>query len=114
MLMLALGLIFFFRYGPPLPTFLILVVAAIFFVLAASFFERYEVGSILWGFLASVIGTGMIVMISGGIRYLLEAKEVDMVEVAGEELISGMALCIIVSMALLNYLKKSLGEIEEY
>lgn len=109
MLMLALGLIFLFGYGPPLPPFMILVIAAIFFVLAASFFERYEVGSIMWGLLVSVIGTVLIILTSGGILYLLTANELGW-----EELISGMAICMIVSMALLNYLKRSLVEIEDY
>ena len=48
MMVLALGLIYLFNYGTPLTIPLILIVAAVAFVLSASFFERYEVGSIMW------------------------------------------------------------------
>ncbi len=43
MIILAQGLIQFFHRGPPLPLSIILILAAICFVLSASFFERYEV-----------------------------------------------------------------------
>ena len=106
-LVLALGLIYFFRYGQPLQTPLILVVAALSFVLSASFFERYEVGSMAWSVLVSVIVTIMLTLISGGIVFFVIGSHLSW-----EDLLSGMAVCVIVSMALLNYLKKSLGEIE--
>ena len=60
MMVLALGLIQLFRYGPSLPTPLILIMAAVAFVLSASFFERYEVGSIMWSMLVSLIATLML------------------------------------------------------
>ena len=107
MIALALGLIQLFRYGSSLPLSIILTMAAISFVLSASFFERYEVGSIMWSMLVSLIATLMLTMLSGGIIYGLTAHRQSW-----EELLSGLAICMIVGMTLLSYLKRSLGEIE--
>lgn len=106
MMVLALGLIQLFQNGPALRLSIILILAAIAFVLSASFFERYEVGSIMWSMLVSLIATLMLTLLSGGIVYLKSPAQ------SWEELLSGLAVCIIVSMILLNYLKRSLGEIE--
>ena len=103
MIALALGLIQLFRYGSSLPLSIILTLAAISFVLSASFFERYEVGSML----VSLIATLMLTMLSGGIIYGLTAHRQSW-----EELLSGLSICMIVGMTLLSYLKRSLGEIE--
>ena len=107
MIALALGLIQLFRYGSSLPLSIILTLAAISFVLSASFFERYEVGSIMWSMLVSLIATLMLTMLSGGIIYGLTAHRQSW-----EELVSGLAICMIVATTLLSYLKRSLGEIE--
>ena len=107
MMTLALGLIQLFRYGSSLPLSIILTIAAISFVLSASFFERYEVGSIMWSMLVSLIATLMLTMLSGGIIYGITAHRQSW-----EELLSGLAICMIVGMTLLSYLKRSLGEIE--
>jgi hypothetical protein len=107
MIALALGLIQLFRYGSSLPLSIILTMAAISFVLSASFFERYEVGSIMWSMLVSLITTLMLTLLSGGIIYGLTAHRQSW-----EELLSGLAVCMIVGMTLLTYLKRSLGEIE--
>ena len=107
MIALALGLIQLFRYGSSLPLSIILTLAAISFVLSASFFERYEVGSIMWSMLVSLIATLMLTMLSGGIIYGITAHRQSW-----EELLSGLAICMIVGMTLLSYLKRSLGEIE--
>ena len=107
MMMLSVGLIYLFRFGPPLSTTMILIIGALAFVLSASFFERYEVGSIVWSMLVSLIATLMLVLLSGGIIYTF-----SMNKHSWEELLSGLAVCMIVSMILLNYLKRSLGEIE--
>jgi hypothetical protein len=107
MISLALGLIQLFRYGSSLPLSIILTMAAISFVLSASFFERYEVGSIMWSMLVSLIVTLMLTLLSGGIIYGLTERSQSW-----EELLSGLAICMIVGMTLLSYLKRSLGEIE--
>ena len=107
MMTLALGLIQLFRYGPSLQLSVILTMAAISFVLSASFFERYEVGSILWSMLVSIIATLMLTLLSGGIIYGITSHQQSW-----EMLLSGMAICMIVGMTLLSYLKRSLGEIE--
>ncbi|MHB8118676.1 MAG: hypothetical protein ACYDHX_08125 [Methanothrix sp.] len=107
MIALALGLIQLFRYGSSLPLSIILTLAAISFVLSASFFERYEVGSIMWSMLVSLIATLMLTLLSGGIIYGITAHRQSW-----EELLSGLAICMIVGMTLLSYLKRSLGEIE--
>ncbi|MBP8623719.1 MAG: hypothetical protein KBI12_02595 [Methanothrix sp.] len=107
MMILAMGLIQLFRYGPSLPFSIILTISAIAFVLSASFFERYEVGSILWSMLVSLIATLMLTLISGGIIYGMKAHRYS-----AEEVLSGLAVCMIVSMILLSFLKRSLGEIE--
>ena len=105
---LAMGLIYLFKFGrTPLPTSIILILAAISFVISASFFERYEVGSIMWSMLVSLIVTLILVLISGGVAYLG-----SMNRLGWEELLSGMAVSMIVATTLLNYLKRSLGEIE--
>ena len=107
MMILALGLIQLFRYGPALPLSMILILAAIFFVLSASFFDRYEVGSIMWSMLVSLIATLILTLLAGGMAYTISANKLPW-----EELLSGLAICMIVAMTLLNYLKRSLGEIE--
>jgi hypothetical protein len=107
MIALALGLIQLFRYGSSLPLSIILTMAAISFVLSASFFERYEVGSIMWSMLVSLIATLMLTLLSGGIIYGLTAHRQSW-----EELVSSLAICMIVGTTLLSYLKRSLGEIE--
>lgn len=106
-MVLAMGLMYLFRYGTPLPTPVILILAAISFVISASFFERYEVGSIMWSLLVSLIVTLILTLISGGIVYFG-----SMNSLGWEELLSGLAVCMIVATTLLNYLKRSLGEIE--
>jgi hypothetical protein len=107
MMVLALGLIQLFRYGPSLSVSIILILAAVAFVLSASFFERYEVGSIMWSMLVSLIATLMLTLLSGGIIYTFTVNRHSW-----EELLSGLAICMMVAMTLLNYLKRSLGEIE--
>jgi len=107
MMVLALGLIWLFRYGPSLPPSLILILASVAFVLSASFFERYEVGSIMWSMLVSLIATLILTLLSGGIIYTFSQNRQSW-----EELLSGLAICMMVAMTLLNYLKRSLGEIE--
>ena len=107
MMVLALGLIQLFRYGPGLPISITLILAAIAFVLSASFFERYEVGSIMWSMLVSIIATLILAFLSGGIIYAFSENIYPW-----EEMLSGFAICIIISMTLLSYLKRSLGEIE--
>jgi hypothetical protein len=107
-MVLALGLIYLFKYGrTPLPISFILIMAAICFVLSASFFERYEVGSIMWSMLVSLIVTLILTLISGGVVYFGSVSRPGW-----EELLSGMAVSMIVATTLLNYLKRSLGEIE--
>ena len=106
-MVLALGLIYFFRYGLPLEAPILLAVAAISFVLSASFFERYEVGSVIWSMLVSVIATAMLTLLAGGIIQVVTRPGQSW-----EELLSALAICMIVAMILLSHLKKSLGEIE--
>ena len=107
MIALAMGLIYLFRYGSSLPISIILILAAVSFVLSASFFERYEVGSIIWSMLVSIIITLILTLISGGMIYFISLNRPGW-----EEMLSGLAVSMIVSMTLLNYLKRSLGEIE--
>jgi hypothetical protein len=61
----------------------------------------------MWSLLVSLIVTSILTLISGGIVYFG-----TMNRPGWEELVSGMAICMIVSTTLLNYLKRSLGEIE--
>ncbi|MFB3765097.1 MAG: hypothetical protein ACE14P_07595 [Methanotrichaceae archaeon] len=104
---LAMGLIYLFKFGSSLPVSIILILAAVSFVLSASFFERYEVGSIIWSMLVSIIITLILTLISGGMIYFITFNRLGW-----EEMLSGLAVSMIVSMTLLNYLKRSLGEIE--
>ncbi|VVB73053.1 Uncharacterised protein [uncultured archaeon] len=106
-MVIAMGLIQLFRYGPSLSISIILILAAVAFILSASFFERYEVGSIMWSMLVSLIATLILTLLSGGIIYTFSSNRQSW-----EELLSGLAICMIVAMTLLNYLKRSLGEIE--
>lgn len=107
MIALAMGLIYLFKFGSSLPASIILILAAISFILSASFFERYEVGSIIWSMLASIIITLLLTLISGGMIFMISFSRIGW-----EEMLSGLAVSMIVSMTLLNYLKRSLGEIE--
>ena len=107
MIALAMGLIYLFKFGSSLPVSIILILAAVSFVLSASFFERYEVGSIVWSMLVSIIITLILTLISGGMIYFISLNRPGW-----EEMLSALAISMIVSMTLLNYLKRSLGEIE--
>jgi len=107
MMLIALGLIYLSHYGSPLSGPIILVMAAVSFVLSSSFFERYEVGSIKLSMMVSIIITLLLILASGGIIY-----SVSMNRQSWEELLSGLAICLIVAMASLNFLKQSLREIE--
>src|SRR5512136_205057 len=71
----AMGLIYLFNHGTPLPNSMMLILAAICFVLSASFFERYEVGSIMWSMLVSLIVTLMLTLLSGGVIYTLSMNK---------------------------------------
>jgi hypothetical protein len=57
--------------------------------------------------LVSLIATLMLTLLSGGIIYTFTVNKHSW-----EELLSGLAICMMVAMTLLNYLKRSLGEIE--
>jgi len=61
----------------------------------------------MWSMLVSLIATLILTLLSGGIIYTFSQNRQSW-----EELISGLAICMIVAMTLLNYLKRSLGEIE--
>jgi hypothetical protein len=109
MLALALGLIQLFSYGLPLPMPVLLVIVAVSFVLSAAFFERYEVGSMLWSLLVSLMGSLLVLLLAGGVIYSATAEGPGW-----GDILSGLAVCMMVSMILLNYLKQSLGQIEGY
>ena len=57
--------------------------------------------------LVSIIATLILALLSGGIIYAFSENIHPW-----EELLSGFAICIIIAMTLLSYLKRSLGEIE--
>jgi len=107
MMLIAFGLIYLFHYGSPLSVSIILVMVAISFVLSSSFLERYEFGSIRLSMIISIIITLLLILASGGIIYAVSLNRQSW-----EELLSGLAICLIVAMALLNFLKQSLKEIE--
>ena len=54
-----------------------------------------------------IIATLILALLSGGIIYAFSENIHPW-----EELLSGFAICIIIAMTLLSYLKRSLGEIE--
>ncbi|HOK57985.1 MAG TPA: hypothetical protein PK659_03920 [Methanothrix sp.] len=109
MVLLAFGLIQVFMYGPTLPYSVILVITAISFVLFVALFERYQVGSIAASLLVSVLSTALLTTLSGGVVYLME-----MSDIRWEDAISALALSMMLSMALLSYLKRSLGRLGGY
>ena len=61
----------------------------------------------MWSLLVSLIVTLILTLISGGIVYFGSINPLGW-----EELVSGLAVSMIVATTLLNYLKRSLGEIE--
>ena len=58
----------------------------------------------MWSMLVSLIVTLMLTLLSGGIIYIHFSKQASW-----EELLSGLAICMIVAMTLLNYLKRTLA-----
>jgi len=108
-MILAGGLIHVFHYGLPLPPAFMLVLAAVSFILSSAFFEKHEVGSIIGSVMVSVIATAMLCALSGGFLYFATISDRP-----AEDLVSAMALAMILSMTLLSYLKRSLAEIEGY
>lgn len=109
MVLLAFGLIQVFMYGPTLPRSVILVMTAVSFVLFVALFERYQVGSVAASLLVSVLSTALLTTLSGGVVYLLEMNDIRW-----EDAISALALSMMLSMALLSYLKRSLGRLGGY
>ena len=61
----------------------------------------------MWSMLVAIIATLILALRSGGIIYAFSENIHPW-----EELLSGFAICIIIAMTLLSYLKRSLGEIE--
>jgi len=108
-IVLAGGLIQVFRYGFPLSVPLVLAVAAVAFVLSVAFFEKYQVGSLVWSMLVSVVATALVTTVSGGVLYFVTLNDLGI-----EDMVSSLAISVIVSMALLSYLKRSIAEIESY
>jgi hypothetical protein len=110
-LFIAMGLIHLFNRGLPIPTPGLLILMAVAFVVSAAFLERHKVGSIIWSMLASIMGTAIILLITGGILYL--SSDVISGDVIGwEELLTYLAVALIVAMTLLNYLKRSMGDMD--
>ncbi len=107
--LLAFGLIHVFVYGFPLPYSMILVITSISFVLFVAIFERYQIGSTAVSFLVSVLATALLTTLAGGVIYISEINEIRW-----EDTVSALAISMMLSMALLSYLKRSMGRLGSF
>ncbi len=103
MIAVALGIIYLFDTGLPLPAPVILLVFAIGFILGSVFFERRGAEhpwSLVGGAIASMGMTFLVISIVGGILFVatgnLSAIPVDTV-------LYSLSACMIVSMVTLNF-----------
>lgn len=90
--------------GNPVPLPALLMAFAIVFILGSVFFEdrgAERVGALVGGCIAAAVLTLTLVLICGGVLFLLE----NGVETGVDKIVSMLAVCMIIGMATFNYLR---------
>lgn len=102
MIAVALGIIYLFEIGLPLPAPLIFLIFATVFTLGTTFFERRGAEhpwSLIGGAVASVAITFIVISISGGILYVAMG---GLSSIPMDTVLYSLSACMIVSMITLN------------
>ena len=103
MIAVALGIIYLFDIGLPLPAPVILLVFAIGFTLGSVFFERRGAEhpwSLIGGALASMGITFLVMSIVGGILFVVND---GLSTIPTDTVLYSLSACMIVSMVTLNF-----------
>ena len=104
MICIAFGLMFIFEKGAPIDYPYILLIFALSFIIGSVFFEKKMANrlfSLFYGSLASLFVTFILTAIVGGIRFVAD-RDLDLPET--EIIISSLAICMIISMVIINLL----------
>lgn len=113
---LALGMIsvvfgavrLFAKGGNPVPLPALLMAFAIIFVLGSVFFEERgadRIGALVGGGIAAVAVSLVMVLICGGVLYLLE----NGMQTGIDRVVSMLAVCMVLGMVTFNYITHHLG-----
>ena len=103
MIAVALGIIYLFDTGLPLPAPVILLVFAIGFILGSVFFERRGAEhpwSLVGGAIASMGITFLVISIVGGILFVATG---NLSSIPADTVLYSLSACMIVSMVTLNF-----------
>ena len=103
MIAVALGIIYLFDIGLPLPAPVILLVFAIGFILGSVFFERRGAEhpwSLVGGAIASMGLTFLVISIVGGILFVASG---GLDTIPKDTLLYSLSACLIVNMVTLNF-----------
>ena len=103
MIAVALGIIYMFETGMPMPTPLIFLIFAVLFILGTTFFEgrgAVHPWSLIGGAVSSIAITFIVMSITGGILY---AATGGLSAIPVETVVYSLSACMIVSMVTLNF-----------
>ncbi|HIE31330.1 MAG TPA: hypothetical protein EYP67_02975 [Methanosarcinales archaeon] len=92
----------FVEGGNPVPLPVLLMAFAIVFVLGSVFFEERgadRIGALIGGGIAAAVVSLVLVLICGGVIYLL----IHATETGVDKIASMIAVCMVIGMAALNY-----------
>ncbi|MDY6964743.1 MAG: heat-shock protein [Halobacteriota archaeon] len=103
MLGIAFGLMYIFEDGTPIPYSYLLLIFALSFIVGSVLFEKQSFNRtfpLIFGGLFSFFATFIIAAIVGGIRYIFY----NFTDFEAEIIISALAVCMIISMVIINIL----------
>lgn len=103
MIAVALGIIYLFETGMPMPAPLIFLIFAVLFIIGTTFFEgrgAVHPWSLIGGAVSSIAVTFIVTSIIGGILYVATG---GLSAIPVETVVYSLAACMIVSMVTLNF-----------
>jgi hypothetical protein len=103
MITVALGIIYLFEKGLPMPTPLIFLIFAVSFIIGTTFFESrgaVHPWSLIGGAVSSIAVTFIVTSITGGILYVATGS---LSGIPVETVLYSLSACMIVSMVTLNF-----------
>ncbi|MDY6930685.1 MAG: heat-shock protein [Halobacteriota archaeon] len=103
MLGIAFGLTFLFKSGNPIEYPYILLIFALSFIIGSVFFEKKMANrqiSLLYGSIASVFVTFILTTLFGGVKFVLNGRNLP----EAEMILSSLAVCMVISMIIINLL----------
>jgi len=103
MISVALGIIYLFETGLPMPAALIFLILAVLFILGTTFFEgrgAVHPWSLIGGAVSSIAVTFIVISIVGGILYVVTG---GVSAIHPETILYSLSACMIVSMVTLKF-----------